>query len=229
MDEAGGYPERGVYIASFFVHAILLVLSVYHGAFSLRNSSRVPLRRFDVHKHVILSIRVACSLILALIPFAELVHHLRYEIHPQETVAIFQYTSRVLMILAWLSNVWFVVLLAKNCAWFHFHWLDYLVQGLAWAFVFVIQAIRFDQYVFRGATATTEDLTTTLTLCFSLFYFFTLVAFQCVDVFRRFGLCLNKYEVLSMYEEIDSRREAARTVSTVVTDVSTLQDNARIY
>ncbi|GAV09461.1 hypothetical protein RvY_19003 [Ramazzottius varieornatus] len=225
--QAGGFPEEGVYVASSFVHSILLLLSVYHGAFSLRNPTRVPFRRFDVHHHVILSLRIGCSVILALIPLAELINHLHYHVHPPEKIlSIFHYVNQVLVIAAWLANAWSTILLAKNCAWFHFHWLDFLLQGLTWGFVFVIQAIRFDQYVFRGTEATTEDYTTTLVLCFSLFYFLTLMAFHSVAVFRRFGLCLTKYEILSMYEEIDAPRDAARTVSTIVSDVATRETDS---
>ena len=118
----GAIPEQGLHVASCFVHALFLTVSIYHTAFSLRNPVRVPIVRFDPHKHTVLSFRSGIALVLTAVAFGEFVYQLDNKIYPDSTTTAspIYYADQILTILAWASNACLTILMARNGAWLYF-------------------------------------------------------------------------------------------------------------
>ena len=118
----GAIPEQGLHVASCFVHALFLTASIYHTAFSLRNPVRVPILRFDPHKHTVLSFRSGIAMVLTAVAFGEFVYQLDNKIYPDSTTTAspIYYADQILTILAWASNTCLTILMARNGAWLYF-------------------------------------------------------------------------------------------------------------
>ena len=90
---------------------------------------------------------------------------------------------------------------------------------ISWTFVEAIEALRFHLYVVLHGKASSEQLTSTIVLALGAMYFVTLVAFLLVDVCRKSGRCVVKYEQLD-HDEQDavtfSRDPMAPATSSVI-------------
>ncbi|XP_055343847.1 uncharacterized protein LOC129591968 [Paramacrobiotus metropolitanus] len=186
--------EDGLFVASSFVHALLLVVSTFHFGFAHGSFPAVLPFRYDKHKHIVLSFRLAFALWLALVPLIELFYQFRWHMWPDIYQTLF-YTEKVLTILAWTANLISTLFLAKTNKWEDFHPLDHLLQVLSWIFVMVIQSLRTAEYASAAMPSLTEQYTSVIVVTLGALYGVTVIAFVVVDLLRVKGLCLPRQDV----------------------------------